>query len=208
VRRADSTRWKIEPKYRLGSAEDAGMALLSEIVDSLGGMAQKQQLVRRGVQDRDFTYAVRISDVVRVRNGWYSTMDERSPELRAVRVGGRLTGISAIIARGGWVLDQHPLHVAISDNAARLRTPNNHHRRLNVEAPGGVVLHWSPREHMTRGTAVSVDLLDALERVVLDEPFEVAIAALDWAFHTRQIDEIDLETLMLRVPIERRGIRE
>jgi very-short-patch-repair endonuclease len=184
------------------------MALLSEIVDSLGGMAQKQQLVRRGAHDRDLTNAVRIGDVVRVRNGWYSTRDERSAELRAVRVGGRLTGISAVAARGGWVLDEHPLHVAIAQNAARLRTQHNRHRKLNVEAPGGVVLHWTPRQQLSRGTAVSVGLVDALERVVLDEEFEVAIAALDWALHTQELDLVDFETLILRLPIERRGIRD
>jgi very-short-patch-repair endonuclease len=184
------------------------MALLSKIVNNLGGMAQKQQLVRRGADDRDLTYAVRAGDVVRVRNGWYSTMDERSPELRAVRVGGRLTGISAIIARGGWVLGKHPLHVAVNENAGRLRTQHNRYKRLNVEAPGGVVLHWSSREQAERGTAVLVGLLDALERVVLDEQFEVAVAALDWALHTRQIDTVDLETLILRLPVERGGIRD
>ena len=184
------------------------MALLSEIVNGLGGMAQKQQLVRRGVGDRDLTHAVRVGDVVRVRNGWYSTMDERSPELRAVRVGGRMTGISAIAARGGWVLDEHPLHVAVKVNAARLRTQHNRHRLLKVKSPGGLVVHWVEAGQAARGTAVSVGILDALERVVLDEDFETAIAALDWALHTRQVDTIDLETLILRLPAERRGIRD
>ncbi len=183
------------------------MALLSEIVDSLGGMTQKRQLVRRGARDRDLTHAVRVGDVVRVRNGWYSTMDEASPELRAVRVGGRLTGISAIAARGGWVIGEHPLHVAVNDNAARLRTQHNRHRRLVVSLPGGVSLHWSSREQAARGTAVAVGLLDALERVVLDEDFELAVAVLDWALGTGQLDIIDFESLMSRLPLERRGIR-
>ncbi len=184
------------------------MALLSEIVNNLGGMAQKQQLVRRGARDRDLTAAVRSRDVVRVRNGWYSTMDETSPELRAVRVGGRLTGISAIAARGGWVLGEHRLHVAINENAARLRTAHNRHQKLNVHSPGGVVLHWESREQTRYGTAVSVGLLDALERVVLDEELEVAVAAIDWAIHAGELDIIDFELLMLRLPLERRGIRD
>jgi very-short-patch-repair endonuclease len=190
------------------TAEHALMALLSEMINSLGGMAQKQQLVRRGARDRDLTFAVRTGDVVRVRNGWYSIMDETSPELRAVRVGGRLTGISAIAARGGWVLGDHPLHVALNENAARLRTPNNRHKKLDVRAPSGVVLHWESREQAEQGTAVSVGLLDALERVVLDEDLEIAIAAIDWAVHSGQLDIIDLESLILRLPLERRGIRD
>lgn len=171
-------------------------------------MAQKQQLVRRGAGDRDLTYAVRIGDVVRVRNGWYSTMPERSPELRAVRVGGRLTGVSAIAAWGGWVLGDHPLHVAVNENAARLRSQHNRHKRYNAAAPNGVQLHWETREQSERGTAVSVGLADALVRVILDEPFETAVAALDWAIHAGRLDTVDFESLLLRLPAERRGIRE
>ena len=105
------------------------------------------------------------------------------------------------------MLDEHPLHVAINQNAARLRTQHNRHRKLKVGAPGGVVLHWTSRQQ-SKGTAVSVALVDALERVVLDEEFEVAIAALDWALHTQELDLVDFETLILRLPVERRGIRD
>jgi very-short-patch-repair endonuclease len=184
------------------------MALISEIVHSLGGMAQKQQLVRRGARDHDLTRAVRSGDVVRVRNGWYSTLPETSLPLRAVRVGGRLTGISAIEAAGGWVLAEHPLHVAVNDNAARLRAQYNRHERFAPGSPRGVMLHWEPREQRNTGTSVSVALVDALERVVLDEDFEVAIAALDWALRMQQIDVIDFERLILRLPRERREIRD
>jgi very-short-patch-repair endonuclease len=182
------------------------MALLSEIVDSLGGMAQKQQLVRRGAHDRDLTYAVRIGDVVRVRNGWYSTYAESDPRLRAVRVGGRLTGISAVAARGGWVLGPHPLHVSVHDNSARLRTQLNRHQRLNVKATKGVVVHWDAGDITARGDSTAVGLVHALHRVVLDESFETAVAALDWALHSGALDRIDFETLVLALPEERRGI--
>jgi very-short-patch-repair endonuclease len=188
--------------------KNRAMRLLSEIVNSLGGMAQKQQLVRRGASDHDLTRAVRAGEVTRVRNGWYSTMDEESAELRAVRVGGRLTGISAVQAMGGWTLGDHPLHVAVHDNASRLRTQRNRHQRLDVRSTGGVVLHWTPHGQRELGTAVRVGLVDALERVVLDETFETAVAALDWALRTGQLDIVDLETLVLRLPLDRRGIRD
>jgi very-short-patch-repair endonuclease len=184
------------------------VADIAGIVRALGGMAQKRQLVRRGARDLDLTRAVRSGEVHRVRNGWYSTLDETSAEVRAVRVGGRLTGISAIEARGGWVLGWHPLHVSVHENAARLRTQQNRHKRLDVKAPRGVVLHWDAHEVQERGSAVSVGLVDALVRVVLDEDLETAVAALDWALHTGALDRIDFETLILRLPIERRGIAD
>jgi very-short-patch-repair endonuclease len=135
-------------------------------------------------------------------------MDERGAEVRAVRVGGRLTGISAVIAGGGWVLDAHPLHVSVPENASRLRTQLNRHKRLDVNAPRGVALHWDEPEVSERGTAVSVGLLDALVRVVIDEEFETAVAALDWALHTGALDVVDFETLIPRLPLELRGVRD
>lgn len=180
------------------------MADIAAIVRSLGGMAQKQQLVRRGARDLDLTRAVRAGDVIRARQGWYTVRSASEAGVRAVRVGGRLTGISAIEAMGGWVEGPHPLHVSVNENASRLRTQQDRHRRINVEAPAGVVLHWESRDVGDRGTAMSVALRDALHRVICDESLEVAIAALDWAMHSGRVDEFDIEALMLGVPRSRR----
>jgi very-short-patch-repair endonuclease len=184
------------------------MPNIADFVHDLGGMAQKRQLVRRGARDRDLTLAVRDGSVVRARNGWYSTLPEEAPALRAVRVGGRLTGMSALIELGAWALGDFPLHVSVHDNAARLRNQWNRHSRINVNDPRGVVLHWDDRSVRDFGTSTSVGLLDALERAILDEPFETAVAVLDWALHTGVLDRFDFETLILRLPIERRGIAD
>ncbi len=182
------------------------MADVAELVTALGGMAQKQQLVRRGVRDRDLTLAVRGGEVVRVRNGWYSTFAEADARLRAVRVGGRLTGISLIAALGGWVLGSSELHVAVPRNAARLRTPHNRRKRIDVVVPRGVVLHWDGASSTERGSATSVALTDALVRVVLDESLEDAVAALDWALHTGRLDDTDLASIVSRLPEDLRHI--
>ena len=173
------------------------------MVTSLGGMAQKQQLVRRGAHDLDLTAAVRSGTVVRVRNGWYTTIAAGDPRVLAVRVGGRLTGISAIQAKGGWVLDKHPLHVSLPRNAARLRDRHDRHRRLRPPARG-VTLHWDDAELASRGDATSVALRDALARVIIVESRETAIAALDWALHSGRIEMFDAEQIMLSVPKSRR----
>ncbi|CAN5393364.1 type IV toxin-antitoxin system AbiEi family antitoxin domain-containing protein [soil metagenome] len=170
------------------------MADVHALVRGLGGFAHKRQLVARGARDIDLTRAVRTGEVVRVRRGWYTT-ERGSPSVRAVRIGGRLTGISAIIAWGGWVLDRHPLHVSVADNAARLRPTGK-----------GVRLHWDSRDLSDRGTATSVSLVDALVRVVLDESLETAVAALDWALHTGRLDRIDFERVLLALPKNRRWI--
>ena len=184
------------------------MADIAALVDSLGGMAQKRQLVRRGARDLDLTLAVRRGEVVRARQGWYTTLPESDPRVRAVRVGGRLTGISAVIAAGGWVLDRHPLHVSVHDNAARLRTPHNRYVKLAQRRVPNLTLHWDDADIASRGTATSVDIRDALVRVVLDEELETAVAALDWALHTDMIDDVDMARIMLHLPANRRAIAD
>ena len=182
------------------------MADIAKIVNSLGGMAQKQQLVARGAHDLELTRAVRSGSVMRARQGWYTTLPEQDPRVLAVRVGGRLTGISALIAAGAWVRGRFPLHVSVHDNAARLRSPWNRFLRWDKAGTPAVVLHWDDPFVARRGTATSVHLLDALLRVVLDERVETAVAALDWALSTNRIDRIDFERLVMQLPAELRPI--
>lgn len=181
----------------LGAASIACMTDIAAIVHSLGGMAQKRQLVRRGARDIDLTRAVRDGDVIRARQGWYTTLPASDVRVRAVRVGGRLTGISAVSALGGWVLGAHHLHVSVPDNAARLRTQQSRFRRLDATAPAGVVVHWDSLDVARKGTRMAVGLLDALHRVLLDESRERAIAAIDWALHSGSIQLFDVEVLLL-----------
>lgn len=179
---------------------------IAHVVHSLGGFAQKQQLVARGARDGDLTRAVRSGEVIRARQGWYTTLPPQDPAVRAVRVGGRLTGISAVDAAGGWVIRNQLLHVSVPRNGARHRSPSNRRRRLRSGT--STVRHWDDVAVLERGTASSVALADALFRVVLDESFEQAVAALDWARHTGVLDEIDFETLMLALPGNLRAIRD
>ena len=179
---------------------------IAQIVHGLGGFAQKQQLVARGARDIDLTRAVRSGEVIRARQGWYTTLSPQDTAVRAVRVGGRLTGISAVDAAGGWVFRNQRLHVSVPRNGARHRSPSNRHRRLREGT--STVRHWDDAGVQERGTASSVGLADALYRVVLDESFEQAVAALDWALHTGALDEIDFETLVLALPENLQAIRE
>lgn len=184
------------------------MTDIAAIVENLGGMAQKRQLVRRGARDIDLTAAVREGNVFRARQGWYCTIAPMDERVRAVRVGGRLTGISAIIALGGWVLADHPLHVSVPRNAARLRSRRNRRVRFDITKRQNVVLHWDDPELGGRGTSMVVGLLDALRRVVLDESIETAVAALDWALRTGQIEDFDVELLLAELPREFNGLRD
>lgn len=181
---------------------------IAAIVTSLGGMAQKQQLVARGARDVDLTLAVRSDSVQRARQGWYTTLPNDDLGVRAVRVGGRLTGMSAVIALGGWAFGTYPLHVSVHANAARLRTPSSRFVKLAAPRPRRLRLHWDGASVASRGTATAVDLRDALVQVVLDEDLETAVAALDWAIHTQRITRADFDEIVRALPRRRRTIRD
>jgi very-short-patch-repair endonuclease len=183
------------------------MTDVAALVVGLAGMARKQQLVARGATDYDLTVAVRTGAVRRARNGWYSTLPEESPAFRAVRVGGRLTGMYALVALGAWAYPTFPLHVSLPRNAARQRSQWSRRVAITRLARRGVVLHWDEDDVVSRGTATSVSVMDALYRAILDEPLEVAVAALDWAFTSNRMDLVDFERLMLRLPAWARAIR-
>jgi very-short-patch-repair endonuclease len=182
------------------------MVSVREMLGGLGGLAQKQQLVALGATDWMLTRAVRSGEVHRARQGWYSTIPESEPVLRAARVGGRLTGLSALIELGCWSWREHPLHVSVARRAARLRKQWDRFSRLNPASSTDVVLHWDDDGVVSRGGSQLVSLTDAFVRVVLDEPFELAVAAFDWGLRSGILDRAGLEEILLALPKDARMI--
>lgn len=182
------------------------MDSVRKLVERLGGLAQKQQLVALGAHDRMLTEAVRNSSVIRARQGWYSTFAEHDLALRAARVGGRLTGMSALIVRGAWAWTDHPLHVSVMRRSSRLCKQWDRFRRLDPAAARDVIIHWDEDAVVTAGDLTSVSLSEALRSVVLDEPFEVAVVAFDWAFKSGSIDRMTFERILLTLPADARMI--
>ncbi len=80
--------------------------------------------------------------VFRVRKGWFARRAEHPEVLRAWRVGGRLTCVSALAFHQG-AQPGPVLHVEVPANAVRLRDPDDESVRLSRGA--SVVVHWSRR---------------------------------------------------------------
>lgn len=164
-----------------------------------GGALDRRRLLELGATDHDLRRALRAGSLNRPRRGWYSTWAENDPRFRAMRVGGRLTGISAVAALGGWVLGRHPLHVAVPTNAARLRSQWRRDIRRADARPDGVVVHWVAPAHDRGASTGVVGLTRALEVLCHDESAEQAIAVLDWVRRTGRLDRIGLAELRERL---------
>jgi very-short-patch-repair endonuclease len=186
--------------------QNSRMQSVRKMVHRLGGIAQKQQLVSLGAHDGMLTAAVRSGTVIRARQGWYSTLSDQDPALRAAKVGGRLTGMSALITRGAWAWNDHPLHVSVPRQAGRLREQWDRFRRLNPAVAQDVIIHWDDDATLAGGDVSSVSLTEALRSVVLDEPFELAVAAFDWAFKSGSVDRMTFERILLTLPDDARMI--
>lgn len=171
----------------------------AHLVARHGGALDRRRLHELGASDHDLRRALKAGSLNRPRRGWYSTWAESDLRFRAMRVGGRLTGISAVAALGGWVLGRPPLHVAVPTNAARLRSQWHRDLRRADAPPDGVVVHWVAPAHDRGASSGVVDLAEAIEFVCRSEPAEQAIAVLDWVRRTGRLDQLDLAALRERL---------
>lgn len=167
----------------------------ASIVRQLGGIASTASLAAAGLSDYRVRSAVRAGVVVRVRNGWVTTLSATEPRVQAVRAGGLLTGISALRELGAWVLDPPPcVHIAVPAHASGRR------------ARPDQLLHWeNPTAPPSRPGVAALG--DALVRLALDESLDVAVPCFDWALFTARLDRVDFERILLRLPPSLRTIR-
>ncbi|MEO5533800.1 MAG: type IV toxin-antitoxin system AbiEi family antitoxin domain-containing protein [Pseudolysinimonas sp.] len=171
----------------------------ASVVRAFGGIATRQQLIDAGLSGTDLTAGVRRGEIRRVRRAHYATPNAPRAAVDAVRVGGRLCGLSAAGTYGIWAGFGTVVHVAIPRNASRLRV---------IRADGGVTpdiserpirLHWIDAEPNRECWRVS--LADSLRASVSWSDHETAMACLDTA-----IDGAGLTSHALRAIFERESL--
>ncbi len=171
-------------------------------IRSGGLFLRRRDLLALGYSDRQLRAALAARRVFRVRHGWYSVPSAPEAAVRAVRVGGRLTGVSALESYGLRVPRREQLHVAVPRRACRLRSPSDRRRRLG--APDGVRVHWlDPLAVPASSWRVSVD--EALRVVIAEEPRDVAVACASAALHHRTTTLARLRAVFAASPARTRG---
>ena len=136
------------------------MDLLLATIDNHQGLASRQELMVNGVNPGWIDVAAWYGwHVMRVRKGWYARPSEPREVLRAWRVGGRLTCVSAAAFHDG-AAPGPVLHIEVAKAAVRLRDPDDHRRRLGTDA--AVVIHWTRHPGPGDRRAVSHDHAQAV----------------------------------------------
>jgi len=160
-----------------------------------GGVAATWELLGDGHSARSLSQAVRSGEVIRARQGHYASPLLSVDEIRAVRVGGRLTGLAGARAHGVWTPQNPPFAVRTDAHARALRIPDDHTARL---PPGSGVPRWRPT--MQSGTRTVLGVADCLDDVIRVIPARVAFACVESALHLGLLRRTELERMLGRAP--------
>jgi len=163
-----------------------------------GMFARRRDLLAAGMTDRDIRRALGGRRIFRVRHGWYSVPDAPEAAIRAVRVGGRLTGTSALESYGLRVPRRERSLVAVPVNACRLRRPSDRRARRIQSDPVDVLWVDAPREK--HGSPWRVSLDDALLSALEHETRDVAVACASAIMRYKRWSRDRLERVFARAP--------
>ena len=165
----------------------------------VGNVARRRDLLAAGFTDAHLRSALGSHAVFRVRQGWYALPAMSDIAVRAIRVGGRLTGVAALRARGLFLPAQTRVDVAVPRTASRLRRPGQRRQRL---LPGdGIRVNWvdPPRGGRAPSDWIATDE-EALLCVLRRESRMVAIACCDGLLRYRGWTGERLDEVFARAP--------
>ena len=163
-----------------------------------GGLAATHELYSDGYDRHHVARAVRARVIVRVRQGWFVLPGIHPSIQEALRVGGRLSCVSALALYDAWKAPGIDLHVAVATNSARLRTRNNPRRRLVDLTNSRVRVHWGPEGD---GTRLMLGPLACLNDLIVCQPPDIAFAVVESLQHERPTPPLAWAAFVDSVPV-------
>ena len=176
------------------------MFRIADDIRTHGDFLRRRDLLALGHTDGGLRGALRRRRIFRVRHGWYSVPDAPESAVRAVRVGGRLTGVAALESHGLRVPRRDRVDVEVPAHACRLRRPGE--RRERLASADGIRAHWvGPRVAELAGASRScVSLDDALVHVLSTEGRDIAIACCSAVAHRFRWPKARMDAVFARAP--------
>ncbi|MGX5682153.1 hypothetical protein [Schumannella luteola] len=166
-------------------------------VKALGRVAPRSLLLEAGITPWQIEHALNDRRLFRVRRAWYAVPDAPADLVRAVRVGGSLTAVSAARRTGVWSIDDGLLHVSVPRNAARLRSPDDRRTGLRDDS-AGTCIHWRRTPGAT--TRLVEPAVSWLIHALECQPDEYAIVLLDSAMQRGLVTRRELEIAFRDLP--------
>ena len=170
-------------------------------------IAETAALKAAGASWQGLRSAVDNGYLIRVRRGHYALPDTDLHVLEAVRVGGKLTCVSAAANLGVFAFDSRFAHVQVDPTGSRLRAPHNRFEQLTHQNRDGVELHWGALLNPADCCEYRVGLIDALVQVLRCQEPKFALASVDSALHQGLISPTALSEIFAAVPRELQYLR-
>lgn len=191
-----------------GTREAVRMFRIADDIRENGGFLRRRDLLALGHTDGGLRAGLRQRRIFRVRHGWYSVPDAPEPAVRAVRVGGRLTGVAALESYGLRVPRRASVDVAVPRHACRLRRPDERRERLGPA--DGIRTHWTdPRiAELGERSRWRVSLDEALVHVLRTEGRDIAVACCSAVAHHFRWPRERMDAVFARAPQHARPWRE
>jgi very-short-patch-repair endonuclease len=143
--------------------------------------------------------AIERGELERVQRGWYCTRATDRDAVRAMRLGGRASCISALKLHGAWQPPDAGLHIGFPSHASG--------RRAAVRGlPPQAVTHWHAKEARTGSRHAVAPLELAVGDLLACQPPFYSIAVLDSLLHRRIVRRNRLEAMILRGPHRMRSL--
>ncbi|MCU1478448.1 MAG: hypothetical protein JWQ64_3141 [Subtercola sp.] len=166
----------------------------------LGGVADYAALSRCGIARTQVLSAAAEGAIYRVRNGWFALHDAPDDLVAAVRVGGRLSCVSALRRADVWCLSDGRLHVCVDRHASYVASPIDRAAPIVDSRMFGIALHRGEHHPAEPSRPAIEPILDAMSHLFTCRPKREAIAVLDSALNGKHVTKHQVAQLMERLP--------
>jgi very-short-patch-repair endonuclease len=163
-------------------------------------VATRAVLLGGGISRGGLAAALASGALVRVRRDRYMRGDALRAARDAVRIGGRLTCLSALQLFGVFVFSNSVTHVHIVRGMSRMRSAKTKAGALEPRRKRPQRLHWLPLVRPHEATDAQVGIVDALVPGVLCQEPRHAIATIDSALNKGLIELADLGDIFAALP--------
>lgn len=147
------------------------------------GVARYSDLLRIGLRRPQIEQFQQAGRIRRIRRGWYADSTAGADVLRAVRLGGTLSCLSALRHRGVWVPPTRRLHIRMSE-----------HHQAKAALPADV--HVCPLPIRSAPTVAVDPLATALVAAVRCLNDEGIVVVLDSILHQRMLRRDELASIL------------
>lgn len=155
----------------------------------------RSQLIRTGVSGRAIASAVARGDLLHIRRDRYALPSTASDVVSAVRIGGRVTCLSLLMAMGVFVHSCRRLHVLVTPGSSRLR----------LTKASKSVLHWRVRSSVD-ACLHAAPIADAVAHSVYCQTPREALATLDSILHHALMTYDELAEVFESLPTRFRAL--